>query len=228
MGLAFITKHWGIWQEPTSEELGMVFCAALNDSRSTLHAWLTRSPSLRTRGRRDGWHQGPLASFKAVDWTCGTRRDWLCRKRNGRGGAGEDQAAISSVSAGRERIGMPTQTPRPEPQASGLLAAYHRAAEIHVVGLCHDAIRAYLTAKPSIIPIENLSELGAVGVLSFFVQRGSGAIGDKPRDRSSSATGMQPAMIQLSLETASRSIQHQSRLRLSPWLRGDMNSGSKS
>jgi len=44
------------------------------------------------------------------------------------------------------------------------MAARHRTAEIHAVALRHDAMNADLTAKPWMIPIENLLELGPVGV----------------------------------------------------------------
>jgi len=44
------------------------------------------------------------------------------------------------------------------------LGAGYRAAEIHAVALRHDAMNADLTAKPRMIPIENLAELGSVGV----------------------------------------------------------------
>ena len=44
------------------------------------------------------------------------------------------------------------------------MGAGYRAAEIHAVALRHDAMNADLTAKPRMIPIENLAELGSVGV----------------------------------------------------------------
>jgi len=45
------------------------------------------------------------------------------------------------------------------------MAAGHRAAEMDAVSRRHDAMNADLTTKPWMIPIEDLLELGPVGVL---------------------------------------------------------------
>lgn len=68
MRFAFIARHRSIW--PVAW-----LCEALDVSRSRFHAWLTRSPSQRTR---DDETVGAKvhASFKASDRTYGARRVW--------------------------------------------------------------------------------------------------------------------------------------------------------
>lgn len=68
MRFAFIARHRSIW--PVAW-----LCEALDVSRSGFHAWLTRSPSQRTR---DDETVGAKvhASFKASDRTYGARRVW--------------------------------------------------------------------------------------------------------------------------------------------------------
>jgi putative transposase len=68
MRFAFIVKHRSIW--PVAW-----LCEALDVSRSGFHAWLTRSPSNRTR--YDDALLGVMrASFIASDRTYGARRIW--------------------------------------------------------------------------------------------------------------------------------------------------------
>ena len=68
MRFAFIAKHRSIW--PVAW-----LCEALDVSRSGFHAWLTRSPSNRTR--YDDALLGVMrASFIASDRTYGARRIW--------------------------------------------------------------------------------------------------------------------------------------------------------
>jgi putative transposase len=68
MRFAFIAKHRSIW--PVAW-----LCEALDVSRSGFHAWLTRSPSNRTR--YDDALLGVMrASFIASDRTYGARRVW--------------------------------------------------------------------------------------------------------------------------------------------------------
>ncbi len=68
MRFAFIARHRSIW--PLAW-----LCEALNVSRSGFHAWLTRSPSQRSRD--DETVGGKVsASFKASDRTYGARRVW--------------------------------------------------------------------------------------------------------------------------------------------------------
>jgi putative transposase len=68
MRFAFIAKHRSIW--PVAW-----LCEALDVSRSGFHAWLTRSPSNRTR--YDDVLLGVMrASFIASDRTYGARRVW--------------------------------------------------------------------------------------------------------------------------------------------------------
>lgn len=68
MRFAFIARHRSIW--PVAW-----LCDALDVSRSGFHAWLTRSPSQRSR---DDETVGAkvYASFKASDRTYGARRVW--------------------------------------------------------------------------------------------------------------------------------------------------------
>lgn len=68
MRFAFIARHRGIW--PVAW-----LCSALDVSRSGFHAWLNRSPSVRSR------HDEILVSridrsFKSSDRTYGARRVW--------------------------------------------------------------------------------------------------------------------------------------------------------
>ena len=68
MKFAFVAKHRSIW--PVAW-----LCEALDVSRSGFHAWLTRSPSNRTR--YDDALLGVMrASFIASDRTYGARRVW--------------------------------------------------------------------------------------------------------------------------------------------------------
>ncbi len=68
MKFVFVAKHRTIW--PVAW-----LCAALGVSRSGFHAWLTRSPSARSRSdERIG--QQVKASFLASDRTYGARRVW--------------------------------------------------------------------------------------------------------------------------------------------------------
>jgi putative transposase len=68
MRLAFIAKHRSIWSVAW-------LCSALDVSRSGFHAWLSRSPSARSR-----YDEALLVeidrSFKSSDRTYGTRRVW--------------------------------------------------------------------------------------------------------------------------------------------------------
>ena len=68
MRFAFIAKHRSIW--PVAW-----LCEALDVSRSGFHAWLTRSPSNRTR-YNDALLGVMRASFIASDRTYGARRVW--------------------------------------------------------------------------------------------------------------------------------------------------------
>jgi putative transposase len=68
MKFVFIAKHRTIW--PVAW-----LCAALGVSRSGFHAWLTRSPSVRSRSD-DKVGQQVKASFLASDRTYGARRVW--------------------------------------------------------------------------------------------------------------------------------------------------------
>lgn len=65
---AFIAKHRGVW--PVSW-----MCEALGVSRSGFHAWLTRSPSARSRDD-DVLARHIQASFLLSDRTYGARRVW--------------------------------------------------------------------------------------------------------------------------------------------------------
>lgn len=56
------------------------------------------------------------------------------------------------------------------------MACRYRTAPIHAAALRRDAMNPDLTAKPRVIPIENLSELGPVGVLKPIVQPAAAAI----------------------------------------------------
>ena len=68
MKFVFVAKHRTIW--PVAW-----LCAALGVSRSGFHAWLSRSPSARSRSdERIG--QQVKASFLASDRTYGARRVW--------------------------------------------------------------------------------------------------------------------------------------------------------
>jgi putative transposase len=68
MKLAFVAKHRGIWPVRW-------MCEALGVSRSGFHAWLTRSPSKRTRADEE-IGAGVRTSFLASDRTYGARRVW--------------------------------------------------------------------------------------------------------------------------------------------------------
>jgi putative transposase len=68
MRFAFIAKHRSIW--PVAW-----LCEALDVSRSGFHAWLTRTPSARSR--HDETLLGAIdRSFKSSDRTYGARRVW--------------------------------------------------------------------------------------------------------------------------------------------------------
>ena len=68
MKFAFVAKHRGIWPVRW-------MCEALGVSRSGFHAWLTRSPSRRSRsGEETSAHV--RSSFLASDRTYGARRVW--------------------------------------------------------------------------------------------------------------------------------------------------------
>ncbi len=68
MKFGFIAKHRAIW--PVSW-----ICGALGVSRSGFHAWLTRSPSARSRSD-EGIGAKIRASFMGSDRTYGARRVW--------------------------------------------------------------------------------------------------------------------------------------------------------
>ena len=68
MRFAFIAKHRAVW--PVAW-----MCAALNVSRSGFHAWLTRSPSQRSRDD-DAILANVRTSFVGSDRTYGARRVW--------------------------------------------------------------------------------------------------------------------------------------------------------
>lgn len=68
MRFAFIAKHRAVW--PVAW-----MCAALNVSRSGFHAWLTRSPSQRSRDD-DAILAKVRTSFVGSDRTYGARRVW--------------------------------------------------------------------------------------------------------------------------------------------------------
>ncbi len=68
MKFAFIAKHRGIW--PVAW-----LCAAVDVSRSGFHAWLNRSPSVRSR-RDEELLTVIDRSFKSSDRTYGARRVW--------------------------------------------------------------------------------------------------------------------------------------------------------
>jgi len=68
MKFAFVAKHRGIWPVRW-------MCEALGVSRSGFHAWLTRSPSRRTRVDEEAGAR-VRASFLASDRTYGARRVW--------------------------------------------------------------------------------------------------------------------------------------------------------
>ena len=68
MKFSFIAKHRGIWPAAW-------LCEALGVSRSGFHAWLTRSPSARSRSD-ETLVAKVRASFIASDRTYGARRVW--------------------------------------------------------------------------------------------------------------------------------------------------------
>lgn len=68
MKFGFIAKHRGVW--PVAW-----LCEALGVSRSGFHAWLSRSPSRRSRQDTE-ITASALASFLASDRTYGARRVW--------------------------------------------------------------------------------------------------------------------------------------------------------
>ena len=68
MKFAFVAKHRGIWPAAW-------LCEAPGVSRSGFHAWLTRSPSARSRSNQELGAK-VRASFTASDRTYGARRVW--------------------------------------------------------------------------------------------------------------------------------------------------------
>src|SRR6185312_8903043 len=68
MKFVFIAKHRNIW--PVAW-----LCEAMGVSRSGFHAWLNRSPSIRSRSDETVGQQ-IKASFLASDRTYGARRVW--------------------------------------------------------------------------------------------------------------------------------------------------------
>lgn len=68
MRFAFIARHRGIW--PVAW-----LCDALDVSRSGFHAWLNRSPSVRSR-QDEALVTAIDRSFKSSDRTYGARRVW--------------------------------------------------------------------------------------------------------------------------------------------------------
>ena len=92
MKFAFIAKHRVIWPAAW-------LCEALGVSRGGFYAWLTRSPSRRSRSNED-LAAKVRTSFLQSDRTYGARRVWRAMRAAGRLGAGVDAGSRPSEVIG--------------------------------------------------------------------------------------------------------------------------------
>ena len=116
MKFVFIAKHRNIW--PVAW-----LCNAMGVSRSGFHAWLNRSPSVRSRSD-EAVSQQVKASFRASDRTYGARRVWRDLLADVLEGVAGTQAGLLTPDATAQQLDLALRA-----VAAGLVIRSSRVAE---------------------------------------------------------------------------------------------------